>query len=120
MPLAINVVENRPCVFTVKLDGSLDSNTYLVLEKKIDYLIKEGKARLITLDLAALAFISSMGVRVLLKAKKDLRPGGGSLAVIHVPPPIQKVFEIINALPSLQVFASVAEMDDYLARMQKT
>ena len=119
MSLALTVAETKPCMFVITLTGSLDSATYAVLEKKIGYLIAEGKARVITLDMAALAFISSMGVRVILTAKKNLRPNQGSLCMINVPPPIQKVFEIINALPSMTIFASVEEMDAYLANMQQ-
>lgn len=119
MPLSLKVVESKPCVFVVALTGSLDSATYSVLEKKLTYLITEGKARVITLDMAALEFISSMGVRVVMKAKKELKAQAGTLCMMNLPPPIQKVFEIIDALPSLQVFASMAEMDAYLANMQK-
>ncbi len=119
MALEIKVVETKTCAFTVSLRGSLDSTTYGALQKKIDYLIQEGKAKVITLDLQELAFISSMGVRVLIKARKDLRPNGGSLCLLHIPPPIRKVFEIIDALPSMQVFASIEEMDAYLAAMQR-
>ncbi len=119
MALAIKVVESKPCMFMIALEGSLDNSTHAALEKKIAYLIDEGKARVITLDMAGLTFISSMGVRVVFTTKKLLQPGKGSLCMINLPPPIQKVFEIINALPSLTVFASVAEMDAYLAAMQR-
>jgi ABC-type proline/glycine betaine transport system permease subunit len=34
-------------------------------------------------------------------------------------PQIRKVFEIIQALPSLNIFESVAELDRYLAAMQR-
>ena len=119
MPLVIDAVESKPCMFVVSLTGSLDSGTYAALEKKVDYLIADGKAKVLTLDMAALTFISSMGVRVVLKAKRELQARDGVLCMINLPPPIQKVFEIINALPSLKVFASVEEMDAYLARMQQ-
>ena len=34
-------------------------------------------------------------------------------------PQIKKVFDIMNALPSMNVFASEEEADSYLAEMQK-
>ena len=78
MALTIKVVENKPRVFVVALAGSLDSITYPALEKKIDYLLAEGEAKVLTLDLAELTFISSMGIRIIFKARKDLaRAGGG-------------------------------------------
>jgi hypothetical protein len=37
---------------------------------------------------------------------------------INLQPQIKKVFEILNALPSLKVFASIQELDNYLDAMQ--
>jgi hypothetical protein len=34
-------------------------------------------------------------------------------------PQIKKVFDIIGAPPSVQIFASIAELDEYLDVMQK-
>ncbi len=119
MPLTVKSLEKMPGVHVVYPVGSLDTNTFEVLEKKLDYLIGEGKAKLITLDLAGLEYISSAGIRVVFKAKKQLQQRGGSFTIMNLQPQIRKVFEIINALPSLQVFASIEEMDNYLAEMQR-
>ena len=119
MALTLKVVENKPRIFVVTPVGKLDSSTYDHLESKIDYLISEGGAKVITLDLSALEFISSMGVRVIFKAKKDLARAGGTLFLARVPPPIAKVLDIINALPSMRIFSSIQEMDAYLAKMQQ-
>jgi hypothetical protein len=37
---------------------------------------------------------------------------------INLQPQIKKVFDILNALPSLKVFASIQELDGYLDAMQ--
>lgn len=118
MPLQTKTTEMKPCVFTIHLNGSLDSTTYTVLESKIDYLLREGGARVITLDMAGLEFLSSMGVRVVLKTKKDLAAINGELLMVHLQPQITKVFEIINAIPSMSIFSSIEELDAYLARIQ--
>ena len=118
MALTVKVAENKPRVFVIALGGSLDSTTYPALEKKIDYLLSEGGAKILTLDLADLTFISSMGIRIIFKARKDLARAGGSLCLARIPPPVQKALEIVEALPSMQVFASIEEMDAYLAKMQ--
>jgi anti-anti-sigma regulatory factor len=59
-----------------------------------------------------------MGIRVLVKAKKALQTRQAKPVFINLQPPIRKVFDILNAMPSLQVFASVAELDAYLDAMQ--
>ena len=118
MALTIKVMENKPRVFVVTLAGALDSTTFATLEKRLDNLVTEGGAKVITLDLADLTFISSMGIRVIFKTRKDLSRADGTLCLARIPPPVQKALEIVEALPSLQVFASIQEMDAYLAKMQ--
>lgn len=118
MALTIKAVENKPRVFVVSLAGSLDSTTAPALETKLAYLLAEGEAKIVTLDLAELTFISSMGIRIIFKTRKDLARAGGYLCLARIPPPIQKALEIVEALPSMQIFASIAEMDAYLAKMQ--
>jgi len=99
-------------------EGSLDTNTYSILEKRVD-MILEGQPRVIALDMAHINYISSMGVRVVIKTRKALKQHDGNLVVLNLQPQVRKVFEIINALPSEQVFASTEELDLYLDRMQK-
>ena len=38
---------------------------------------------------------------------------------MNLQPQIQKVFDILKAIPSLKVFASIGELDKYLDTMQK-
>ena len=64
-------------------------------------------------------YLSSVGVRVILKAKKMLKKQGGSIVLVHLQPQIQKVFEIMQILPSMPVFASIEELDQYLDQMQR-
>jgi sigma-B regulation protein RsbU (phosphoserine phosphatase) len=43
----------------------------------------------------------------------------GKVVLLNLQPQIQKVFDIIKALPSQQVFSNMKELDDYLDRMQR-
>ena len=118
MSLKVTSREKEPGVFIVSPVGSLDSNTYTILEKKID-LILEGTPRVMVFDMENLNYISSMGVRVIVKTQKALKRHNGNMVLMHLQPQIKKVFEIINALPSQQVFKSTDELDHYLDRMQR-
>ncbi|MGA2404531.1 MAG: STAS domain-containing protein [Syntrophobacteraceae bacterium] len=119
MPLIVTSQEKMPDIYVLYPVGSLDTNTYQVLEKKVDYLIGEGQAKVITLDMTGVHYLSSMGIRVVIKAKKQLQQRGGSLIMMNLQPQVQKVFEIIKALPSLRIFSSINELDDYLTEMQR-
>jgi anti-sigma B factor antagonist len=56
----------------------------------------------------------------LLKTKKALRETDSRIFFMKLQPQIKKVFDILKAIPSLKVFGSIEELDDYLDVMQKT
>ncbi len=118
MALKVNSGETRPGVFTVSPIGTLDGNTYLILEETVDAVLKE-LPDVIIFDLKFLDYINSMGIRVLLKTKKTLEKNNAKIVFMHLQPQIRKVFDILNALPTLQVFTSIQELDQYLDTMQK-
>jgi anti-anti-sigma factor len=102
----------------VKLNGSLDTATAPELEKQLAPVLA-GSAKDIVFDLAQLKFISSAGLRVFSVARKSLKERGGQASFVNMQPQIQEVFAIIRSLPGVGVFASVAEMDSYLAARQR-
>ena len=118
MPLIVSTVQKAKDAFVVEPSGQIDGNTYGILEKELDAIVDQAPS-LIALDLAAVDYLSSAGIRVILKTKKALAAGGGRLVFMHLQPQIRKVFEIIEALPSMRVFKDIQEMDEYLDRIQK-
>jgi len=118
MPLTVTSKEQEAGVITVCPAGSLDSNTYTILEERLAQ-IRETRPRAIVFDLKDLTYISSAGVRVFVIIFKAMKATGGTVALTNLQPQIRKVFEIIQALPSLNIFESVEEMDRYLAAMQR-
>ena len=117
MPLDVHCKETRPGTFVVTCDGSLDTNTYSILENEIDRILPQDPDAVV-FDMKRLKYISSMGIRVVLKTNKAVKRTGGVVHLMHLQPQIRKVFEIIQALPSLKVFTSIQEMDQYLDAMQ--
>lgn len=95
MALTVQSVEERPGIFVVSLIGSLDSATASALEHEIEALIVDRGATVVTLDMAALEFISSMGIRVIFKAKKALARVGGTLFMEHIQSPVRQSLEVI-------------------------
>ncbi len=118
MSLLVRTVQKAKDAFIVEPSGQIDGNTFGILEKELDAILAQAPA-LIALDLAEVDYLSSAGIRVILKTKKSLTAGGGKLVFMHLQPQIRKVFEIIEALPSMRVFKDIQEMDEYLDRMQK-
>ncbi len=102
----------------VALDGALNTDTAPAFEKRLQDVIDAGH-RLTVLDMKDLDYISSAGLRVIFKAAKQTRSEGRHLAAANRKPHIDKVFEILKALPDMAVFANEQELDDYLTAMQE-
>ena len=118
MALLVSSQQKALGAYVVTLTGEINGQTYSVLENKLDQLLKE-RPNLIVLDMAEVSYLSSAGIRVILKTRKALAANAGKLVFMNMQPQIKKVFEIINALPSMRVFKDLREMDAYLDRMQR-
>lgn len=118
MSLLVSSRQKALGAYVVTLTGEINGQTYPVLENKLDQLLAESPT-VIVLDMAEVSYLSSAGIRVILKTKKVLTAHAGKLVFMNLQPQIKKVFEIINALPSMRVFKDLKEMDDYLDRMQR-
>jgi anti-sigma B factor antagonist len=119
MPLNVTTKLKKPGVFTVAPVGALDADSPRVLTEKIEAVLGQNPD-LVIFDMEFVDYINSTAIRVLLKTKKDLKQRGAKMVFVNLQPPIKKVFDILNALPSLNVFASVQELDNYLDAMQST
>ena len=99
--------------------GSLDSTTAPTLERELTPLIG-GAVKVLVLDMEGVTFVSSAGIRVILAARKQMADRKGSLLIANLQPPVAKAFEIVRAIPDMNIFRNTAELDDYLAAMQRT
>ncbi|MBQ6384843.1 MAG: STAS domain-containing protein [Lachnospiraceae bacterium] len=78
-------------ILTVELEGRLDTVTAPDLENELKDSL-EGVTSLV-MDLGALDYISSAGLRVLLSAQKTMNRQG-SMKVTHVNETIMEIFEV--------------------------
>jgi len=103
----------------VILSGRLDTDTFGELDARLAPLLASPQLRSLVLDFAGVEYISSAGVRSIFKARKALAPRNGKVLVVNPQPQIQKVFDIVKAVPLNEIFTSVAEADAYLDVMQR-
>lgn len=76
---------------TLEINGRLDTTTAPELETAVDNCIAETNE--LVLDFKGLEYISSAGLRVLLKAQKSMMVKG-SMKILNVNETIMEVFEI--------------------------
>ena len=117
MALEIEITEVGLGGRRVALRGRLDTQTAPILDDRLEPLLESPSVTALLFDLAGLEYIGSAGIRVLARARKALDARGGGLAVAHLQPMVRAVFDIVKALPSVDVFSDDAELDAYLARM---
>lgn len=118
MSLTINVLPAGKGSQRVAIGGRLDTHTYEDLDEALAPLLTRQLHSLV-LDLSELEYISSAGIRSIFKARKALAGHGGKVLVVNPQPQIQKVFDVVKAVPLNDIFGSTAEADAYLDAMQR-
>ena len=76
---------------TYAIEGRIDTKTAPELEKELDNAL-DGITELV-FDFAEVSYISSAGLRVLLKAQKQMNKQG-SMTVLHANDDIMEIFEV--------------------------
>ncbi len=112
----INYRSNELC--EILLAGSLDTDTASQLEEKLETVFDSASKELM-FNMKELDYVSSAGIRAIAMASRKMKEKGGEILTISMQPQIQKVFEIVKALPNLKMFKSWEEMDKYLDAMQE-
>ncbi len=102
----------------VYVEGRVDTTTAPDLEKELQPVLG-GTVKQLVFDLEGLEFITSAGIRVIMAARKRMAEREGSCLLVNLQPQIEKVLEIIKALPNVNIFATVKELDDYLLAQQQ-
>ncbi|MBW2409118.1 MAG: STAS domain-containing protein [Deltaproteobacteria bacterium] len=91
-----------------KLNGRLDSNTSQGFEKKIFDAISDGSKNMIV-DFKDLDYISSAGLRVILKATKALNREEGKIMLCSMQDYVKEVFEIAGFDSFLPIVGTMDE-----------
>ncbi len=75
-------------------DGRLDSNSAPILEQEIDLIGSDDDGHHLLLDFSKVEYISSAGLRVVLKTVKERQTASKSFAVSNMQDHVREVFEI--------------------------
>ena len=102
----IEEVQNGINIF--KLNGRLDSNTSQGFEKKVFQAITDGSKNMIV-DFKDLDYISSAGLRVILKSTKSLKREEGQIMLCAMQDYVKEVFEIAGFDSFLPIVTTMDE-----------
>lgn len=94
-------------VMILSLKGRLDALTANRLEEKFFSLI-ESQEKLFAINFRQLDYISSGGLRVLLKAAKVLKQDNGKIVLYALKDPIKEIFEIAGFVTLFPIYPDEA------------
>lgn len=92
--------ERHGVLHTIRPEGELDLATAGELEREL-MRVEGSDALSIVLDLSALEFIDSTGVRLIIQADARSRADSHRLALLRGPRAVQRVFELTGILDRL-------------------
>ncbi len=118
MPLNISITKKTERVYSVILEGPIDSDTYLELEKKLKEIITSA-TKAVILNMAKVGYVSSAGIRAIVWAKKELAKYNATFSMINFQPAIKKVFDTMKILPLFDTFQDIPEVDRYIDQIIK-
>lgn len=98
MALTINKTGSESVI--VSLNGRLDTTTAPQLEKELDQVLTSAKG--LVFDFSGLEYISSAGLRILLKSQKAMNKQG-TMKLKNVSDDIKEIFEITGFLDFLTI-----------------
>lgn len=102
-------------VYRIAPQGRLDAVTVPALETAIDEQLNARHFRLI-IDLSEVGYMSSSGLRALLRARRQAQSGGGDVVLCAMNQRVTEVFEMIGFNNLFRIFATTAEAAAALAK----
>lgn len=118
MSLKTIIEKRRDGHYLIKLEGKLDTSTAAECEKDLFGLFGP-HVKSVVFNLAGLNYISSVGLRLMIRVRKSVEEHHGKLALTHLQAPVAKVFELSNILPRTYIFESVESADIFLDAIQR-
>ena len=108
MTLALSASTVNPRINMLALSGCLSVETESQVQLQLIEAIKQSPQGLV-LDLEAVAFVSSAGLRMLIVAYKSAATSGTKLAMIRPQPEIYKLFKLAALDLTFNVFENEAD-----------
>ena len=94
-------------VYSIEPQGRLDAVTVPALETVLNEHLTAGHVRLV-LDMTGVTYLSSSGLRAMLRARKLAQAGGGDVVLCGMTPRVREIFEMIGFTSLFKVFDDAA------------
>jgi anti-sigma B factor antagonist len=100
--------DNRQGVSVMKVKGRVDSETSPELDEALTKLLQQGRNQIV-LNLQDVDFMSSAGLRTIVKAFQAAKKSGGDLRLASVSDPVEVVLRTVGMMQMLQMYPTDQE-----------
>lgn len=100
--------DNRQEISVMKVKGRVDSETSPELDEALTALLQQGRNKIV-LDLQGVEFISSAGLRAIVKAYQAAQKAGGDLRLASVSQPVEVILRTVGMMQMLRMYPSSQE-----------
>ncbi len=100
--------ENGQDISVMKVKGRVDSDTAPQFDNALSRLLND-KRNKIVLNLQGVEFLSSAGLRAMVKALKDAQNSGGDVRLASVSEPIEVILRTVGMMQMFKMFSTSEE-----------
>lgn len=100
--------DNTREISVVKVKGRIDSETAPELDNALEKLLQENRNKII-LDLQAVDYMSSAGLRAIVKSFQAAKKTGGDLRLASVSAPVEMILRTVGMMQMLQMYPTEQE-----------
>ncbi len=100
--------DNSQSVSVMKIKGRVDSETAPELDNALTKLLQANKNKIV-LNLQGVEFLSSAGLRAMVKALKDAQKSGGDVRLASVSQPIEVILRTVGMMQMFKMFSTSEE-----------
>jgi anti-sigma B factor antagonist len=100
--------DNRKSVSVMKVKGRVDSETAPELEDALTKLLQDNHNQIV-LNLQGVDYISSAGLRAVVKAYQAAKKSGGDLRLASVSEPVEVILRTVGMMQMLQMYPTEQE-----------
>ncbi|HSL47207.1 MAG TPA: STAS domain-containing protein [Anaerolineales bacterium] len=101
-------IDNTREVSVMKVRGRVDSETAPELDEALGKLLQDDRNKIV-LDLQDVDYMSSAGLRAIVKAYQAAKKNGGDLRLARVSTPVEVILRTVGMMQMLQMFATEQE-----------
>ena len=108
MPILSLETDNTHAVSVIKVKGRVDSDSAPELDAALTKLLQENRNKIV-LNLQAVDFMSSAGLRAVVKAYQAAKRSGGDVRLAAVSNPVEVILRTIGMMQMLQMYPTDQE-----------